>query len=130
MRAQFPDGVPEGPQAAGDVLAARRGALSLLTDQIHPFCDRTLAVLLLTAVFLHVHARTGSARIGALITLIQGLYEDGQGEAELAGSPMQFVRYAACELQSSEHREQLVDQLLMTLAKRRAVQSQNCINRP
>ena len=85
--------------ASGDVLAARRAALEVLGAS--RVSDPTCATLVLTAALLHCGVRTGGQvsrrRLAAYLRDLIAAETPGPG---LLRSPMQFVRYAAVELQA------------------------------
>jgi hypothetical protein len=85
--------------ASGDVLAARRAALELLGGA--RVADPARATLVLTAALLHCGVRSGGQvsrrRLAIYLRDLVAAETPGPG---LLRSPMQFVRYAAVELQA------------------------------
>jgi hypothetical protein len=112
------DVYPETPLldgAIGDVLAARNAAKALLSTLRDPGPDPTLLRTILTAVLLHVaHKGGGEARRQDLTRYLQDLRESGGASPYLERSHVQFVRYAAAELQALApvDRSQLLQRLL------------------
>lgn len=98
------DDLPLSLGAVGDVTAARAFARELIEAGaclLPDLFDPVLATLMLTAVSLHVHAALGEdMRRGDILRFLGALMDLGRPSAAFAKSPMQFVRYAALELQA------------------------------
>jgi hypothetical protein len=87
--------------AAGDVIAARRLARAFLASGRAAPQDTTLALLVLTAACLDVHARSGEEiNPRAVAAYLRRMASEKPPAASLAESPMQFARYAAAEFRS------------------------------
>lgn len=112
------DDLPLSLGAVGDVIAARSFARDLLEAGaclLPDVFDPVLATLVLTAVCLHVHAALGEdMRRGDILRFLGALMDLGRPSVGFAKSPMQFVRYAALELQAltPTRREPLLQTLI------------------
>jgi hypothetical protein len=121
--------LPTGP--AGDVVAARVLARELIGSAMGScpdMVDPVLATLVLSAACLHTAAVVGDVRRTDLVRFLISIMDDGGPGPALFHSPMQFVRYAALELQSlpSRRRECLLLILIRTLGADHAVDDQAC----
>jgi hypothetical protein len=88
---------------AGDVLAARTCADALLESQ--SFSDPVYrdARLIMTAVCLQLQSRSRrSPTLPALAALLSDLETEKAGSSRLRNSPMQFLQFAAAEIDSLE----------------------------
>lgn len=89
---------------AGDVAAARSQARALLaaaSNTLPDLLDPVLATLVLTAVCLDAGVATGGEpKRTDLAAHLTRMLEVGMPGPALLRSPMQFVRYAALELQA------------------------------
>lgn len=106
MSGPFPEGLdlPLSTGPTGDVVAARLLARQLLNAAIGSFpdlVDQGLATLTLTAACLHTSTLLGGeTRRSDLARYLTAMLEVGMPGPALLRSPMQFVRYAALELQA------------------------------
>jgi hypothetical protein len=92
--------------AIGDVLAARAVADSLLLAARLVFPDLALSRLVLTAVLVHCAIVDGDGvRRGGLTAFLSNLCEVEFPGPSLSRSALQFVRYAAADLQALAPRD-------------------------
>jgi hypothetical protein len=94
-------------RSAGDVIEARALACALLSEQTGlPPDNPTLAILVLTAACLHVHARAVlEVGLRDVASFLRQMIVDDPPARHLATSPMQFVQFAAAELRSLPMRD-------------------------
>jgi hypothetical protein len=84
-------------------LAARACARQILRDMGDDSAGLREAQLILTAVCLHLHGQVGGRLNGhVLLAGLERLTGRRQGAADLAQSPLQFVRYVAAEVSEAE----------------------------
>lgn len=90
--------------------------------------DPVLATLVLSAGCLHTAALYGDVRRTDLVRFLTAIVEDGLPGPALLRSPMQFVRYAALELQalSSRRRDSLLQILIGILAADLGAENSAC----
>jgi len=111
------------PGAAGDVSAARLVARQILWAGgrlVVAVPDPSLATLMLTATCLHcVSERGDDAWRRDLVVSLTALLNAGLDGPSLSRSPMQFVRYAASELQAltPDLRIQLLEALIQLVCE-------------
>jgi len=111
----FLDSVPPVRPIAGDVIRARRAAVDLLQGLSSSVPDLAFQRLVLTAVCLHVDIRhPDGVSLRAVVACLHRILTDAIVDPALARSPMQFVRYAASELEgmSAEERTRMMGQLI------------------
>lgn len=108
--------------SAGDVLSAREAARALLGESFATGADATLAVLVLTASFLHLDASgRGGVHPRGVIDCLNRIGELGPEGAGFHTSPMQFVRYVAVELDTTPVEERLaLMRTLLTMVQTRS----------
>lgn len=103
------------------MVAARRIARDILQDLACPVggADGSLARLVLTAACLHCASAQGGESRRDLALYLKTLCDDPLLDPALLRSPMQFVRYAAAELQAlaGPARKILLDWLLATVSE-------------
>ena len=108
--------------AIGDVLSARRLALSLLSNDFGVAAESTLVVLLLTAACLAVHANAaGDLDMRDLARFLRRMPHEDPPARLLAASTSQFAQYAAHEYRRcpSAERAALANYLADTVETRR-----------